>query len=170
MPAKSKPSRNLYLVDDVTPETYLKFSRRLALLEKSYPKGIVVDLELYSSGGEAYTALAFSSRILNSSLKIRITARALVASAAVLILASGHHRRMTRNSWVMVHEDSGEMSGKTADLEKAALHIRRLETQWNRLLGDLTTTPEYEWETLHSEETYIDAERCLALGLVDELI
>jgi ATP-dependent Clp protease, protease subunit len=157
------------LSKDISDETFAEFSEKLREFE-SNKKINTVEIELYSPGGDSYSALAFAGRMRTSPLKINVTAHGLVASAAVLILAYGTKRRMTKESWVMVHEDSGKLRGNVETLEREAKHMRTLENQWMQLLSARTHTTPGVWAALHKEEKYLTSSECLAYGLVDEVI
>jgi ATP-dependent protease ClpP protease subunit len=116
-------------------------------------------------------ALAFFDRIRSSSHEFIIVATGLVASAAVIILAAGDMRMMSKEAWVMVHEDEVLLDDSTR-VQKACKdikHYERLESQWNELLRQRTGTPAEVWADLHQKETYLDANECKRLGLVDKI-
>lgn len=166
---------------EISTESFTKFSKRLNILEAVEYEG-PVHIELTSEGGAAYDALAFASRIRRSELDITITAVGLVASAAVMLLAAGKKgkRRMAREAWLMVHEDSGSfdsIEGSVEELEEKAKkfirnveHLRRMEEQWATLLEEFTGTSKDIWAKLHRKETYLSAGECLALGIIDEVV
>ena|ERR1700677_2804533 len=164
--------QKIYLVTDIDNESFRLFSKKLSKLERDKVQQIRVVLSSY--GGDALSALAFYDRIRLSPIYVEITATGLVASAAVLVLAAGHYRRMTKNAWVMVHDDTPhptEVKNKRlVEVEKTAAHYRRLETQWNGILAETTKTDIPTWDRLHREETYLNPEECLALGLIEEII
>lgn len=160
--------KKLYIVGEINYEAYQKFSESLTELEDKGFKYIAI--ELVSDGGDAMAALAFSSRIRNTNCDITIIALGNVASAATLILASGDFRMMSKDAWVMVHEDSGEVSGTVSEMEREVKHLRALEYQWNDLLFKLTNTEARVWQDYNKRTTYLNAEECLKLGLVDKLI
>jgi ATP-dependent Clp protease protease subunit len=158
----------IQIVGDITEEAYALFSKELAELESGKTKKVTV--ELFSHGGDAHAALAFYSRIINSPCTITIRAMGYVASAAVLILAAGDHRIMAKEAWVMVHEDSGELSGDVVSLEREARQMRQLETQWARLLAERTDISAGEWTEMHKETTFLTAGDAWDMGLVDEVL
>ena len=163
------PERRLQIIGEITDKSYKKFSKKLYELEISDPRETIT-IELSSEGGDAMAALAYSTRIRRCKTPIIIIAYGLVASAAVLILASGERRLMAKEAWVMVHEDSGVLEGNTSSLERQVKHMRRLENQWNKLLAEYTTTEAEEWDFLALNETYLCAGECRDLGLVDKII
>jgi len=162
--------RKIHIFGEINEEAFVIFNRKLDKLESMSNEDIRITL--ISGGGEASTALAFFDRIKASPCEIDIVATGLVASAASLILAAGDVRYMTKNSWVMVHEDAPGVS-KHSNVSQAELqvaHARRLENQWNELLESVTKTSAVAWDKLNKAETYLSAEECLNLGIVDVLI
>ena len=160
--------RKIKIVGSIDEASFKAFCEEMDTLERS---GGVIDIELSSGGGNAYDALAFASRIRRSPHHIRITAFGLVASAAVMILAVGDHRMMTREAWVMVHEDTAKPKGQVTYLEREVEHLRRMEAQWCTLLARCTkgTSADY-WASIHKETTYLCAGECKDLGLIDEVV
>lgn len=160
--------RIIRVIGTIDEEAYKIFSEQLSEFEDK--PTLAVRMELSSAGGSAYDAIAFYERIRLSPCDVHITAIGYVASAAVLVLAAGDVRQMTENSWVMVHEDSGKLTGNTVELEREAKHMRRLETQWTNLLQSRTKKSSSSWGAMHKNTTYLNAHECKALGLVDEVI
>jgi ATP-dependent Clp protease protease subunit len=76
---------------------------------------------------------------------------------------------MTENSTVMVHEGSAFEVGKTSDVIKGADHMKKLQTNINRILGNVTKKTQEFWEDVSKQDTYLTAEECLEYGIVDEI-
>lgn len=162
-------NRLIRIIGTIDEASFKQFSEELAELENSDRESSIM-IELSSGGGVAYDALAFSGRMRNSPCNLVVYVYGVVASAAVLILASGDLRYMAKESWVMVHEDSDKLKGNVVDLERESRHLRRMENQWCSLLEGLTRADKNTWSSLHKETTYLCAKECLDLGLVDGLI
>lgn len=166
---------NIRIVGEIGEENYVDFCTKLDAIEdipeKRRPKMITV--EIVSEGGSPYLALAFISRMRLSPVKFRTVANGRVASAATLILAAGDWRQMTSEAWVMVHEDSDELSGTVTQMEKDLKHLRGMEDQWNTLLSGFSkgkSTKRY-FDQLHAEgDVHLTPEECLDIGLIDEVI
>lgn len=164
-------NRKIYVIGDIDWEAYENFSKQVTRLElESKKKDETIFIELASDGGDAHVAIAFASRIRMSPCTIHIVAVGNVASAAVLVLAAGDNRRMATETWCMVHEDTAELNGSVVELERESKQLRRQEVQWAKLLENLTGTAAEFWEQMHKETTYLTAENCLELGLVDSII
>jgi ATP-dependent protease ClpP protease subunit len=161
--------RKIYITGTIDEEAFLRFSKRLTVLEEQ--DNGPIDVELYSYGGEAYSALAFAARMRHSRCHIVVRAYGLVASAAVLILAAGDERMMSKEAWAMVHEDSGDAGElTTTQQEVVAIHGRKMELHWCHQLAVRTKASANKWLELHTATTYLNAKECLKLGLVDKII
>ena len=161
--------RKINIIGDIDSDSYSAFVVELDALEADSHKDITI--ELSSEGGVALDALAFSSRMRVSPCKFIIRAYGLVGSAAVLVLASGDKRIMTRESWLYVHEDQNPKEREsTSQKEKSAKQMRTFENQWNQLLEFYTKTSAELWADLHRKDIFIPAEECVKLGIIDEVI
>lgn len=162
-------NRIITIAGSIDWETYDTFSANLLALETD-DKGSKAIVHIASPGGEALAALAICSRIRLSMLLIETVCYGQASSAASLILAYGNHRSITSEGWVMVHEDSGEVTGNVVELETEVVQKRRLEKQWCKLMAQRTNLTVEQWEKLNKRTTYLSAEQCLKVGLVDQII
>lgn len=161
--------RKYTLSGDVNEESFKDFCEHISIFETESDDPI--ELELNSQGGAAIDALAFYSRMRLSRCDINVTVLGMAGSAAVLILAGGDYRRMAKESWLYVHEDESTLkSTNVSDFESHAKHMRRLETQWDILLEDLTGTPADKWAELHKADLFLTPKECVQLGIADEII
>lgn len=166
-------TKKLYITDEVNVDMYVALSREM---NKAYADDVKsITLVINSPGGDAYSALAIYDLIQSykeHDIKFNTLGTGVVASAATLILAVGDKRALTKNAWVMVHEDVTEASrnDRVSTVERKAKHARQLENQWNKLLAKHTKLDAFKWESLNVPETYLTPEECLEYGLVDEVI
>lgn len=163
--------RKIHIIGDIGEDSFRDFCEKLDDLEAK-KSNTPIEVELNSIGGNALDAIAFVSRMRVSPYQFNITVFGIAGSAAVLILAAGNHRRITRESWVMVHQDAhSEKSVPTKNFIQAAENARIMEKQWAALLEELTGTDRETWYNLHeSGDLYLTPERCLDLKLVHEVI
>ena len=70
----------------------------------------------------------------------------------------------------MVHEGSAFEVGKTSDVIKGADHMKKLQSNINRILGEVTGKDQEFWEEVSRQDTYLTAEECLDYGIIDEII
>ena len=163
--------RKLYIIGPIDWESYATFSEDLdTLVDENNKKPITI--ELASDGGDAQAALAFYDKIRNCVCDVTVIGTGSVASAAVLILAAGDYKVLTRSAWVMVHEEviTEASYHSVTHGENEFKHYRALENQWNYLLSICTSTSADKWGQMHKCTTYLTAQDCLALGLVDRIL
>jgi ATP-dependent Clp protease protease subunit len=91
-------------------------------------------------------------------------------SAAAVLLSSGTGTRtMTKHSTVMVHEGSTFEAGRNTDVKKGVEHIGELQKDINKLLEKVTKKDSEFWTRIQRNDTYLDAEKCLEYGIIDEI-
>lgn len=166
----------IYLIGEIGEESFQYFCEKMDEFERIAGShkynNKEVEVVLNSLGGTALDAIAFMGRIKQSPLEVNVTVYGLAGSAAVLVLAACDYRRMTKESWLMVHEDEHTTKSlKTSKLELEATNARMMEAQWCQLLEGLTTTTKEVWTELHKKgDTYLTPQECLGLGIIDEII
>jgi ATP-dependent Clp protease protease subunit len=163
-------SRKINIIGDIDEVAYKEFVEQMDALEKA--PGKAINIELTSHGGTALIAVAFHDRIRRSSCPVLVRAYGIVASAAVIILAAGDTRFMSKNAWLMVHEDTVALPEeiRVAEAARSVAIGQKLEDQWNKLLEDRTATAASTWAELHQKESYLTAKDCLNYGIIDEIL
>jgi ATP-dependent protease ClpP protease subunit len=92
-------------------------------------------------------------------------------SAAVLILACGNVRRMSRYSWFMSHKASYTLEGDHDKIVEEVAHMEQEEQLWAHWMEELSTTDSEYWlSSCHKKNMYLTAEECLQHGVIDEII
>jgi ATP-dependent protease ClpP protease subunit len=143
---------------------------RASLLEKDSTAAIT--LRLNSQGGNTYEAMAVVGRLRASSCKFHIEAYGHVMSAATLILACGHKRKMSKYAWLMHHGSYwGMETTRHAEAKERVKQNEREETLWNQWMAEFTGKEAGYWEKWSQHrDLYMTAEQALAAGVIDEII
>ena len=129
-----------------------------------------VTLVISSYGGDVYAMLGTIDYFNSLPVKVNTHCIGACMSAAAVILACGTGKRtMSENSTVMVHEGSAFEVGKTSDVIKGADHMKKLQTNINRILGDVTKKTQGFWEEVSKQDTYLTSKECLEYGIVDKI-
>lgn len=161
--------RVIKIIGDIDHDQYSNFVEELEALEAKSNK--LIEVELISHGGETYVGLAFYSRIRSSKCPIHITVRGHAMSAATIILAAGTKRRMCKDSWFMVHDDSLRVKEPTLKRTVNEFnHHERIEIQWAAILARHSKENKEFWRTASLNTAYFNAQECLALGIIDEVV
>lgn len=162
-------ARTIQLVGPICDETFVRIDTALALLEEKSGKSIT--LKINSDGGSTYDALAIVSRMKASKCKITTEAYGACMSAATIILAAGDKRRISSVAMLMHHEAAYGLEGTHTQIMHNVAQAEREEHMWNALMEKYTGTDASTWAEKGKlgKDWYLNAEECLALGVVDEI-
>ena len=163
-------SNTMYLTYEIEQDTlYAVMTRFDNFVQHNEDKDI--NLVLSSYGGDVYSMLGIIDYFKTLPVKVNTHCYGACMSAAAVILSCGTGKRsMTQNSTVMVHEGSAFEAGKTTDVRKGADHLKKLQSNINRILGEVTGKDQEFWEEVSRQDTYLTAEECLDYGIIDEII
>lgn len=128
--------------------------------------GIAVTIRINSGGGSHVDSLAIYSVLRSYKGSVTTLAVGTCQSAAVLVFAAGDIRVAAKETWFMVHEESGKISGSTSELKSEIAYQARQETQWSELMEYRTGCSRQTWDKLSRATTYLNAEEAKELGLV----
>ena len=162
-------SNTMYLTYEIdTDQLYAVTTRFDNFIQ--YNKDKDINLVISSYGGDVYAMLGTIDYFNSLPVKVNTHCLGACMSAAAVILACGTgNRTMSKNSTVMVHEGSAFEAGKTSDVLKGADHLKKLQTNINRILGEVTSKDQEFWEEVSKQDTYLTADECLEYGIVDEI-
>ena len=162
-------SNTMYLTYEIdTDQLYAVTTRFDNFIQ--YNKDKDINLVISSYGGDVYAMLGTIDYFNTLPVKVNTHCLGACMSAAAVILACGTGKRtMSENSTVMVHEGSAFEAGKTSDVLKGADHLKKLQSNINRILGEVTNKDQEFWEEVSRQDTYLTSEECLEYGIVDEI-
>ena len=162
-------SNTMYLTYEIDTDQLYAVTTRFDNFVQ-YNKGKDINLIISSYGGDVYAMLGTIDFFNSLPVKVNTHCLGACMSAAAVILACGTGKRtMSENSTVMVHEGSAFEAGKTSDVLKGADHLKKLQSNINRILGEVTKKDQEFWEEVSRQDTYLTAEECLEYGIVDEI-
>lgn len=91
-------------------------------------------------------------------------------SAATLILAAGRSRRISKYATFMHHESAYDLSGKHSELKHMVRQMDFEEDQWAAWMSEMTNQPFEFWRNQgRLLDLYLTPEKCLELGVADEI-
>lgn len=163
-------NRVIFLNYTITAASAGRFLKGLKFLE-SYNQSPIT-IVITSPGGSVYDGLAIVDAIQSSPCEITTVATGLVASMAVPILSCAKRRKMTYNAYLMYHEISVDIPlSRISTSESEAKHSKSLNAHMHRLIAANSRKPYHYWAKVGKHvDYYIDADKALELGLVDEVI
>lgn len=163
-------SRILFIGSEVNPEMANTIVSALLYLDSISHDPI--KLYINSPGGAVsagYTIID-TMRMIESS--VETVCVGMAASMAAVILASGEagSRSALEHAEVMIHQPLGGAEGQSADIEIAALHIKRVREKLYRSLSEATGTPLDKIAQDADRNYWMDAQEALNYGMIDRII
>lgn len=137
---------------------------------ESESKGAIT-IRINCPGGDVFEALAMVGRMDRCKRQLITEGYGHVMSAATLLLAAGHKRRMSKRAHFMHHETSVyNLEGRLSELIAEIEQLKAENAEWCNAMAELTTQPAEFWETAGvGTNAYFTPEQCLEYGIVDEL-
>jgi ATP-dependent protease ClpP protease subunit len=162
-------ARTIQMVGEVSDEMFIQLDTAMTILEQVSKAAIIIRIN--SLGGSVYDGMAIIGRLKASKCQIITEAYGAVMSAAIMILAAGDKRRMSKYAWCMWHEASYEPAGTVSQVRHAQTQIEREENRGAEMMEQFTTAPKKFWlgEGKAGKDLYLSPTECVNLGVVDEL-
>ena len=161
--------RIIQLTGEIETQTSFDYmDAALTEMERGSKKAITIKIN--SPGGSPTEALAIVGRLRNSKCQIVTEVYGEVMSAAVLILAAGDKRRMSKYAVFMHHESSYSISGEHSSVKDAVERAEREEELWSKYMQEFTEKDTYFWKySVIKKNMFLDAYECYAYGVIDEI-
>lgn len=162
-------SRVILINGEINEAMFAKVDEQLNEFEAESNEPIIVRIN--SEGGHASDGLAILGRLKASSCPVHTEGYGLIQSSALLLLACGAKRKMSRYAWVMHHESAQELEGTVSELEMEIRQSRREEQFWNKYMAEFSNQNSEFWrKSATKNELYLTAEQCLQYKIIDEII
>jgi ATP-dependent protease ClpP protease subunit len=93
------------------------------------------------------------------------------ASAATLILLAGSVRKMSENSYVLIHQISADgVWGKYEELKDHMQNFTKDMDRMKKVYESETAIPPRKLNKILKKDLYLDAEQCLTYCVIHEII
>lgn len=143
--------------------------------------GQEVVINVSSSGGDVFEGLAMQALIKNYSGKTVSKGIGLVASAATIILLAAKKVQMSKNSFFMLHNSWGYVTGNAAEMEQTINVLKKVDEDMvniyidkmkknGKLINESEDETYIEIKKMMQAETWLTSEEAMNFGLIDEII
>lgn len=172
-------SNQIFFYDDVTRQSVFNLSRQLDATSKALqilrinfnlPTPPPIELYINSDGGEVLSAFSVVDRIKSSPIPVHSYCEGMVASAATLLSVCAHKRYIRKNGFMLIHQLSSGLWGPFEDLKEEVANMELLMKYIKSIYLQHTKISETNLVEILKHDTYLNAEECLKLGLVDEIL
>jgi ATP-dependent Clp protease protease subunit len=165
----------LYINGEITSESAFDFIKSF---HRCIINGNVKDIFIFinSPGGSAGDAISIYENVRflskETDKNIITVGTAEIMSAATIILQAGNERIMTKNSVFMIHEMSWESEGSMSQHEDYKVGAEMMEEIMIAIITERCTDRNKKLiiNKMKRKETYMDANKCKKLGLIDKVI
>ncbi len=132
---------------------------------------IPIQLHIHSGGGDLFSGLAAIDTIRTLKTPIHTYVQGSVASAATLMSICGTKRYMYRNSLMLIHQISTAMMyGKYHEFLDEIENQNLLMEKVKDIYKQKTNLTEEQLNDMLQHDLWLSSEKCLELGLVDEIL
>lgn len=174
----SSEDNHIYFYCDVTQKSCLDLVKAIrkidtqscidACVDRRTPAAI--ELHIHSYGGSVYSALAVIDTILQCRSPVYTHIEGGAASAGTLISMVGDRRFMGANSFALIHQLSSVCWGKYEEMKDDMRNADQLMAHIVALYVKHTKMPQAELAEILKKDLWFNADKCLEIGLVDEIL
>lgn len=131
-----------------------------------------IHLHINSGGGSADAGIAIMDTILHlrKDIDVYTYVEGMAASAATLISLVGTKRFITRHSSMLIHQLAAGTFGKYREMKDDMENFDLLMGIIKKFYSEYTKIDIKELDAILDHDIFWDAEKCLELGMVDEIL
>lgn len=129
---------------------------------------IPIYLHISSFGGSIYAGFTAIDIIKACKVPIYSIIDGAVASAGTLISVICEKRYIRPNAHMLIHQLSSSCWGKFSEIEDEFKHLEDLMKKIKKIYSDHTSIPKKELTELLKHDLWLDSEKSIKYGLVDE--
>jgi ATP-dependent Clp endopeptidase proteolytic subunit ClpP len=130
---------------------------------------IPIYIHISSFGGSIYAAFNAIDIIKSCKVPIYTIIDGATASAGTLISVMGQKRYIRPNAYMLIHQLSSSCWGKMSEIEDEFKNLQHLMEKIKNFYKDNTKIPKKELNDLLKHDLWLDSDKCIKYGLVDEI-
>ena len=161
--------RIIILFGEITDATSASVISQLLFLASNDDKK---DIYIYinSPGGSVTAGLSIYDTMRYIKPNVITIGMGLCASMGAFLLSSGDKRYALENTKIMIHQPLGGAKGQATDIMIVAEEIINTKKKLNEILAYNTKQPLNKIEQDSDRDFYMDAQKSLEYGIIDEII
>ena len=129
-----------------------------------------IELHINSYGGSLFSAFAAVDTLSQLQTPVHSYIDGSVSSAATLISCAATKRYMSKNSYMLIHQLSSSVWGKFEEIKDEMENLELLMDNVKRIYTLYTSIPKRELDKILKRDLWLNHEKCLKWGLVDEIV
>lgn len=167
----------IYFYQDICAETILHLKKEIYNLEKELTElktkfniEPIIELHLYSNGGDVFMGLDMYSHIKKSNIQIDTYVDGMIASAATFIFLAGTNRYIGEYGHILIHQLSTEFWGKYEDLKDEFNNSKALMMNIKDLYQKNCSLPKNKLNEILKRELYLSSADCIKYQISTEIL
>lgn len=170
---------HIYLYQGISPKSMMEMGVAIKTIgqqiinmvtDLDLPNAPPIHLHINSGGGCAFSGLAGASHILNSDIPVFTYVEGSAASAATILSCVGAKRHITEHSFMLIHQISTGVWGTYENLRDEKESMDSLMEMLESIYLKHTKLKKKQLKDLLKRDLWMNPQKCLELGLVDEVI
>ena len=174
----SVQENKIYYYSSVNRDSAVELNKKIAELEsKSLSLSHSLDIDappvkimINSGGGSIVAGISSIDTIIRSKVPIHTYVDGFAASAATFLSVVGTHRLMSRNSYMLIHQLSSTFWGTYSNFEDEKQNLDLMMKTIKEVYKKYTKVPMKELNNILKHDLLWDAQKCLDMGLIDQII
>lgn len=123
-----------------------------------------------SPGGNVFAAAEIYTMLRDYKGSVTVRIASIAASAASVVAMAGRKVQMSPTALLMIHDPSTIAIGNTKDMEKAISTLNEVKESIINAYAAKTGLSHSRISNLMSNETWLNAKKCVELGFADEIL
>lgn len=168
----------IWFYSEIDTKTSLKLIHKLKEKEKNHLIfGITYDvapppikLYIHSPGGLVTSSFSLANYIKNMKVPVHTIIDNYACSGATVLSVSGAKRFARKNSYIMIHQLNGVMWGSFEEMKDDYKNVKLMMDDIINHYVEHSKIEEKKLRKMLKHDLYFSAEKCLELGLIDEII
>lgn len=173
-----RENNNVYLYGDINVNSCISLKKSLNEAQKLCKnlslkyniETVPINLFLQSNGGSFMTTLAVIDFIQKSEIPIYSHINGFAASSATLISVVCKKRYITKSSFALLHQLAAGTSGKYSMMKQEMTNMDSFMITIKKVYLENTKIKPEEIDEILKGDVWWNAEKCLELGIVDEIL
>jgi ATP-dependent protease ClpP protease subunit len=168
---------HIYFYSDVSIKSILelteiikKLTKELLMLNIQFNTNVEIYIHINSGGGDVFAVLSCIHLIENNKININTIVEGQSCSAATILAMVGKTRKITQNSYMLIHNISSGFWGKMHEFEDEMKNLTLLTKDIRKMYNKYTTIKAKQLDQLLKKDLLLNAKTCVSYGLVDEII
>ena len=170
---------HIYLYQGISPKSMMEMGVAIKSISQQIINMVTdlglsqapaIHLHINSGGGCAFSGLAGASHILDSDIPVFTYVEGSAASAATILSCVGAKRFITEHSFMLIHQISTGVWGTYDNLNDEKESMDSLMEMLESIYIQNTEMKKKQLKQLLKRDLWMNPQKCLELGLVDEII